>query len=220
MPTAEPTTMLTDYALSALGLVLALRLGGRARPLPARLWAAAFLAAALAAGAGGTLHGFGAALDLPARARLWDLVYGAIGLASFFILAGALLAVVPRRGRPYVLGLLALRFLAFLAFTLARDFRFVLYDLVLTQSVLLGTALLGLVRAERGAPFVLLAALLSLLGAYFQSSGVDLHPRFNHNDLFHVLQMGALWCLFRAGLRFRVRGGEEGGLAPQYPTRV
>jgi hypothetical protein len=202
MPIAEPTTMLTDYALATLGAILAGWLGGRARPLPARLWAAAFVAIALAAAVGGTLHGFGPALALSTRAGLWNLVYGAIGLGNFFMLAGILFTVVPRRGWPFVLALLALRLLAYVVFTMAADFRYVMYDLVLTLSVLLGAALYGLARGESSAPFVLSGAFLSLLGAFIQTQGVDLHPRFNHNDLFHVLEMGALYLFARAGLRF------------------
>jgi hypothetical protein len=202
MPIAEPTTMLTDYLLAVLGVILASWLGGRARPLPARLWAAAFVAIALAAGVGGTLHGWGPALALSTRAGLWNLVYAAIGLGNFFMLAGLLFTVVPRRVWPLVLGVLALRLLAYVVFTMAADFRYVMYDLVLTLSVLLGTALYGLARGEPSAPFVLSGVLLSLLGAFFQTEGVDLHPRFNHNDLFHVLEMGALYLFARAGLRF------------------
>jgi len=29
------------------------------------------------------------------------------------------------------------------------------------------------------------------------------HPQFNHNDLFHVVQMGALYLLYRGGMLFR-----------------
>jgi hypothetical protein len=85
---------------------------------------------------------------------------------------------------------------------MAADFRYVMYDLVLTLGVLLGTALFGLARGEQSAPFVLSGVLLSLLGAFLQTEGVDLHPRFNHNDLFHVLEMGALYLFALAGLRF------------------
>jgi hypothetical protein len=202
MPIAEPTTVLTDYALAVLGVILACWLGGRARPLPTRLWAAAFVAIALGAGAGGTLHGWGPALALATRAGLWNFVYAAIGLGNFFMLAGILFTVVPRRGWPLVLAVLALRLLAYVVFTMAADFRYVMYDLVLTLSVLLGTALYGLARGEPSALFVLAGVLLSLLGAFFQTEGFDLHPRFNHNDLFHVLEMGALYLFARAGLRF------------------
>jgi hypothetical protein len=139
---------------------------------------------------------------LPARAGLWNCVYAAIGLGNFFMLAGLLFTVVPRRGWRIVLAVLALRFGAFVVFTMAADFRYVMYDLVLTLSVLLGTGLYGLARGEPSAPFVLFGVLLSLLGAFVQTEGFDLDPRFNHNDLFHILEMGALYLFARGGLRF------------------
>ena len=41
--------------------------------------------------------------------------------------------------------------------------------------------------------------LLSFVGAAIQQSGVSLHQHFNHNDLFHVVQMVAFYLLYRGG---------------------
>jgi len=38
-----------------------------------------------------------------------------------------------------------------------------------------------------------------MLAALFQQSRVSIHRYFNHNDLYHVIQAGALYCLYRAG---------------------
>jgi hypothetical protein len=149
---------------------------------------------------------------LPTRAGLWNLVYAAIGLGNFFMLAGLLFTVVPRRGWPLVLAVLALRLLAYVVFTMAADFRYVMYDLVLTLSVLLGTALYGLHRGEPSAPFVLSGVLLSLLGALFQTEGIDLHPRFNHNDLFTSWRWEPFTYSPRRG--FASPSAEPGGLRP------
>ena len=35
------------------------------------------------------------------------------------------------------------------------------------------------------------------VGAGIQQGGFSLHSHFNHNDLFHVVQMGAFYLLFR-----------------------
>jgi hypothetical protein len=41
---------------------------------------------------------------------------------------------------------------------------------------------------------------VSLAAAAAQASGLDLHPSFNHNDLYHVVQIAAM-ALFYCGAR-------------------
>jgi hypothetical protein len=48
--------------------------------------------------------------------------------------------------------------------------------------------------------------LLSFVGAAIQQSGFSLHQHFNHNDLFHIVQMGAFYLLYRGG---KVLGAER-----------
>ena len=48
-----------------------------------------------------------------------------------------------------------------------------------------------------------LTVAVSLAGALVQASGIDLHPHFNHNDLFHVIEIGGLYCFYRAGRSFQ-----------------
>jgi hypothetical protein len=40
---------------------------------------------------------------------------------------------------------------------------------------------------------------VSVLAALVQQSGLTLHRNFNHNDLYHVIQLVALWLLYRGG---------------------
>jgi uncharacterized membrane protein YidH (DUF202 family) len=38
--------------------------------------------------------------------------------------------------------------------------------------------------------------IISALGFAIQKIGWDLHHHFNHNDLYHVIQIAGFWCLF------------------------
>lgn len=38
--------------------------------------------------------------------------------------------------------------------------------------------------------------LLSAAGFVIQKIGWDIHPDFNHNDLYHVIQIAGFWCLY------------------------
>jgi hypothetical protein len=41
------------------------------------------------------------------------------------------------------------------------------------------------------------------VAALIQVLRIAPHPQFNHNDLFHVVQTGALYLLYRGGLLMR-----------------
>jgi hypothetical protein len=38
---------------------------------------------------------------------------------------------------------------------------------------------------------------VSVLAGLAQASGLALHERFNHNDLYHVLQIAAMFLFYR-----------------------
>lgn len=44
------------------------------------------------------------------------------------------------------------------------------------------------------------AVAVSVLGLLILVLKLSPHPRFNHNDLYHVIQMGGLYCLYRGAL--------------------
>ena len=50
------------------------------------------------------------------------------------------------------------------------------------------------------AAWILAGVALSVAGGAVQVMRLAPHPRFNHNDLYHVIQMGALYLFYRGGL--------------------
>jgi len=199
---AEPTTTLTDYLLALTGGVLGTLLL-RERAAPARLFGLALLAVGLAAAIGGSSHGFGPRWSEVQRNAAWLATYGVIGLANLLLLAGAILAWAPRVYQRPLLGLSGFRLGVYaMLLTSQREFRYVVYDFIGTLVALGALALLG--RASRPAPVpvMLVGIATSFAGALVQNSGVGLHQHFNHNDLFHVIQIGGLYCFYRAGRLF------------------
>jgi hypothetical protein len=45
--------------------------------------------------------------------------------------------------------------------------------------------------------WILAGVAVSVAAALVQASGLDLHRHFNHNDLYHVIQIGAMCLLYR-----------------------
>jgi hypothetical protein len=198
---AEPTTAITDYVLAAVtaalgGVLVARREAQRSRTL----WAGAFAALALTALAGGTYHGFGVA-------ALWPATIVLAGVIGFAMLTGSALATTTGTLRRAVVALAALKLVGYLAWTAGRDdFLAVLVD---SATALLGVAALHAPRAlaggEPASRAMLVAVALSVAGAGVQASGVTLHRHFNHNDLFHVIQIGATLVFYRGARRLRDR---------------
>ncbi len=202
MQATEPTTLLTDYALGALTGFLA-GLLFRVRRLRAEvsvtLWAFALAAAALAAFTGGTFHGFTLYLGkLPAEI-LWKVTVYSIGVASSCMLAGTIVASVSRRIGRWLLLATVLKLALYAAWMTGHDdFRWVIYDYALSM---LGVLLLQTYAAYKlrieSARWIIAGIAVSLVGAVVQQRGFTLHQHFNHNDLYHVIQMAATYLLFR-----------------------
>jgi len=178
--------MLTDYALAAVSVVLGVRLIRFAR-----FWALAFLALALAAFLGGTWHGFWQN-DL-----LWKATTLSVGVASFGMVVGSAYLTATGATRRFLIGFAVVKLITYTVCMLGHDeFSWVVGD---TASALVIVALLHLSRLNG---WMLAGVGVSFLAGAVQASGLALHEHFNHNDLYHVIQTGAM-LLFYAGLKKR-----------------
>jgi hypothetical protein len=200
MNITEPTTLLTDYGLGALCLIWGwklLRVEDRRRLSPA-LWARAFFATGLAALLGGTVHGFTLIFPEPLIMAMWKGSLYLTGIAGFFMLAAVVLASLPRAISRWVLAVCVLKLGVYLVWMFNhQDFRFVVYDFGSALLLILGVQLVAPRRQQAAAGWIALGVLLSFVGAAIQQVGFSLHTHFNHNDLFHVVEMGAFYLFYR-----------------------
>lgn len=177
----EPTTLLTDYALGAVSAALGVNLIKRSR-----LWALAFVALAVAAFLGGTWHGLWQS-DL-----LWKATTLSVGVASFGMVAGSAHLTTTGALKRLLLIFAALKWLAYTVWMLTRDdFIWVVADTGIAL------ALVGLMHLWRFNGWMLGGVAVSLVAGAVQASGLGLHPRFNHNDLYHVIQIAAMFLFYR-----------------------
>ena len=206
MNITEPTTMLTDYGLGVLCLIWGWKLLhlGNHRSAAQALWARAFLATGLAALLGGTVHGLTLILPEILLMGMWRGTLYLTGFASFFMLAAVVLVALPRALSRWGLALCVLKLVVYLVWMFNHpDFRFVVYDFGAALLLILGFQLVALYQQRSvAAGWIALGILLALVGAAIQQSGLSLHTHFNHNDLFHVVQMGAFYLLYRGGVEF------------------
>jgi len=189
---SEPTTVLTDYALAAVSILLGLKLIEKSK-----LWAVAFLALGLGALLGGTWHGFWQS-DL-----LWKATTLSVGIASFGMVAGSAFETTSGIVRRALMVFAALKLIVYVGWMLHHDdFIWVVAD---TASALLIVAIL---HAWRFSGWILLGVAVSVLAGLAQASGFALHERFNHNDLYHVLQIAAMFLFYR-GVRAYATDGRR-----------
>jgi hypothetical protein len=200
---AEPATLLTDYALAGVTgwlawLLFRAREGQRARSS----WALAFAALALAAALGGTWHGFAPALAAIAVLLLWKATVLCVGIASFGMLAGSAMATTAGGARKALLAIAAMKLAIYSGWMLGHDeYIYVIADtgsaLVLVAALHAWTAFRGQNRASL---WMLAGVGISVLAAGVQASGFAFHRHFNHNDLYHVIQIVAM-ILFSMGAK-------------------
>jgi hypothetical protein len=203
MPITEPVTMLTDYAIAAEACLFGLALIRIGRQTAIFLWAATFGCVAIAAFLGGTCHGWVTLLGNQTVALLWRLMLYALSGASSFMLLATIQHTLPRRGQRWGWGLVGLRLLIYLGWTMAHYLPQVafIYGVVDYLSAMLMVLILELrvvnhpYHAE--ARWIIAGVLVSIVAIALQGSGLTLAKHFNHNDLYHVVQMIALYLFYR-----------------------
>jgi hypothetical protein len=210
---SEPMTLVTDYALGAVSAVLGWRLHQDPRQDRARrCWALAFGALAVSAFLGGTHHGFATVMSEALYHLSWKVTVFAIGLFSFGMMAGSVLATARGTARAGLLAFAGAQLALYTAWMLAQDeYRYVVLDTAIAMATLL--VLHGWSALFRGDPasyWTLAAVAVSAGAAAVQFHRVALHEHFNHNDLYHVIQIAGVVLFYRGGKLLRDRGGPNG----------
>ena len=208
MRITEPMTMVTDYLMGTLAFVLAMRLLGDAasgRQWSGRLWAAAFVMTAVAAFVGGTYHGFIQWMPGLAGRALWKATLVATGIGSACLLAAAVTAAVAGPLRHALMGLVLVKLVVYI-WTIATKDAFVLviadYGTALV-AVLLAAWFIRPTGLTPAAWWITAGVAVAVVAGVIQWARVAPHVHFNHNDLFHVVQMASLYLLYRGGLLLR-----------------
>jgi hypothetical protein len=194
---SEPMTLATDYLLGGVTAWLSFRLF-RSRHESRRYWGLAFASLAAAAFLGGTWHGF------LQRDWLWKATVICAGFACFAMVAGSAFAVLRGTARRLVIGFALINLTVFILWMLLYDqFIWVVIDTGVALCIVAALHLL------RGDGWMLAGVAVSVAAAVVQASGFALHPHFNHNDLYHVVQLGAM-ALFYRGARDLTDAGASG----------
>ncbi len=192
-------TLVTDYALGALCAFLALRMGRDGPSASRPHWALAFSACAAAAFLGGTYHGFLPWLDAPVAASLWKGTLLSIGLAAYCATVATARSRLSSRWDRAVRVVAGLKLCAYVAGALSTDaFLIAIIDYSLAFGFVAAVYAAAWIRyGDMAARWVVAGVLTSFLAAAVQAARIAPHPQFNHNDLYHVIQMAGMWLLYK-----------------------
>lgn len=193
----EPGTLISDLVLAAASATLALRLRqASARDCTAaRAWSVTLALAAVSSVLGALSHGVGPELPRWAYGLMWRATLWALSLAAAAMawsLVDELCAPAPRRGWRVAIVAKAAGFVVLTA-VMPRFIHAIVDYGAAMLAWLVASAVCR--RVWRG--WFAAGVIVSAVAAVVQQAGPDLAAHFNHNDLYHVIQMGALWLLYR-----------------------
>lgn len=194
--------MATDYVLALGAWTFAYRLlRGRRKVNRAAetLWAAGFVLLGIGAAAGGTFHGFTRVLSPAALSALWEITCLAVGLGSLTMLVAAARQFLSRFWVIMISTAAIVKFILY-AIEVSRDddFRTVIANYGVAMIAILLIALVDAI-AWKGvrSRWIIGGIAVSFAAAFIQAMRIAPHHHFNHNDLYHVVQLAGLWLIYR-----------------------
>jgi MFS family permease len=200
----EPAVTLTDYAIAVECAVIVIALTRiEARDEAVRFWFVLFFAAiGFASALGGTVHGFFLPASSHGRAILWPATLMSIIVASLAAWTiGAILRLDPRQTA--FIRRLAIAQLATLScvvlFVTSRFYVAILAYLPSTMFLLYALVATNRSRRNTSIRWGIVGLAATLVAAVGQQLRIGIHPvYFNHNALYHVIQIAAFWMIFVA----------------------
>lgn len=198
-------TAFTDLLIFGLGLYFARELYGIyvTKLMSVHLhFVMVFFFMGLAGLLGALTHGIGPHLPQSVHTFIWRLTLYCVGLSTFSMLMGGLYHVVPFTTMNWLKWLPFLALIVYLvAVTRNDNFKTVIRFYTPAMMLLLLIMLYSWLRFHGvGTGWIITSILVAFIGAIVQQSGFSLHKHFNHNDIFHVIQMGGMYLLYRGAL--------------------
>ena len=159
------------------------------------------MATGIAAALGAAAHGLDPIADAGLRARFWKAALYATGLVGLATVASVAFFAARGAARSAVLTFGLIKLVLFVVIVTRKpEFRVAAIDYGAALIVLLAGACYGLMRwHEPGATWLIGGVVVSLVAGLVQALRVSPHRWFNHNDLFHVIEIAALYMFFRGG---------------------
>ncbi len=201
----EPMTVITDLIIAAFAVYFAVELNRKFEITLMNTtwhWIHVFWFLALGSFLGAVSHGIGPHLSEPIRDWIWKATTVSIGVVSFFFILAGLYHAFPFATLRWLRWLPAVALLAYTLIIL-RDPRFINVVKFYAPSLVLVLLIMSYSAWSSSAPGasrIAIGIVISFIAAGVLISGWDLHKNFNHNDLYHVIQLIGMYQIYRGAL--------------------
>lgn len=198
-------TVATNVVLAGLAFILSARLAFHSAAEGFKAGGAiagGLMGTALSAALGAVAHGVDPLIDRELRDRMWRGALHAMALIGAGSVASVAFFAARGPVRTAILVFAGLKLLWF-SFAVARrpEFRVAAADYGGALAILLAGGIYAWIRWSAPGTLLLVAGVgVSLVAGIVQAKRIGFHRHFNHNDLFHVMQMVALYLFYRGGL--------------------
>lgn len=204
----QPMTVVTNFLITAVAWWLAARLFKKREIRARRDWAIALVFIGTGALFGGIAHGFFAQMSPTLQVANWKGTVYSVGLGSFFALAGTLRgAPMSRHWRTAIHSYNVIALAIYAVVMIGQDrFLYVILHYLPGLAWIAGIAVWTGMRHRMPGSLALLGGVFaSLVAAAIQQSGLTLHAYLNHNDIYHLVQVGAIWLFYRGATQLTDR---------------
>ena len=197
----SPTTAITNYMMGCIGLYLGWQTLQIQGSLFHILWACSFFSLSLGAFLGGSHYVFGPRLPNYITKVIWMLTLIFVGTTGLFLAGSAATFYINETGK---FGLMLGSAILVIKYVLGLNKNDTFHHAIKFYVTLIILALIGFIPAffslgYTGALQIVIGLLVNLSAAGVQASGLTLHKHFNHNDLFHVIQILGMILIYRGG---------------------
>jgi hypothetical protein len=204
----EPDVTLTDYVIALECFIFcALFFKKYGFQILSKWFSLFFVSIGLAAFAGGTVHGFFPAHETLMHDTLWFISMASIGLMALSgWIIGSLLLGFSEKTTAIIKAFAGLEFAAYILYLLlvSQEFLIAILNYIPAAVFLLCVFIFRYFKVK-STPTVLgiVAMLLTFLSAFVQQARITVHPvYFDHNALYHLIQIVALFVLFLSAKHF------------------
>lgn len=205
MMISEPMTFVTDLILAlegfVVGHILFWNLSKKFDKEYYKLWSMSFLFLGVGSLFGGLYHGLSPnEATYPFIKNFWPISVFSIGLASYYMLLSIVCEFFySHKKMLYLLAFLKLGLFIFFAVTSGLKFFVVICDYAPVLILLLIMNLYSYLKTRRQSYLqMVIGIIISLLGSFVQMSHLGFSQSLNHNDIYHIIEMVALFVMYRA----------------------
>lgn len=208
MTISEPVTMLTDYMIFGQSVLLAWllqRSRGDTPNISRALWTWSLVAIGLAALFGGTHHGFSLIIPEELNNYLWKTAIITVGFVSCLVVVGTAYASISKPWRNILVSISLAQLLIYVVWISSHDeFIYVILNYVPSMILVFILQAISFRQRRTGSElFIMSGIVVSFIGAGVQQSGFALHQHFNHNDIYHLIQMVGIYLFYRGVLHLK-----------------